>query len=175
MIVILDGIDRVGKTTVANLLCRDLGFNKLTIQNEFPYNSKEHNIDINSAIIGMLKIVDRDKERIVIDRFIMTEMVYSIIDRKDNEVFAFEIFMKQALELSKLDNIIMAWVKPYDIDMSIALHGSDLRLHNSLFGDAFELYSGNKICFTLKNAEGFISYIKKELNHEKSDSLQAGN
>lgn len=175
MIVVLDGIDRVGKTTIANLLCNKLGFKCLKIANEFPYDDQAHNVDINAAIIGMLNIVDREKENIVIDRFIMTEFVYGIIDREDDEVLAFEVFTRQASELSKLDNVIMAWVEPYDIDMSIALHGSDLKRHNSMFEHTFMLYEGNKIRFTLKQVEGFINYVTKEMNHETSTCAQAGN
>lgn len=167
MIVILDGIDRVGKTTIADLLCRDLGFKKLTIQNEFPYEDQAHNVDINATIIGMLNIIDREKENIVIDRFIMTEFVYGVIDRSNNEALSFDIYMKQASELSNMGNVLMAWVEPYDIDSSILLHGSDLKQHETLFKYAFELYEGDKIRFTLKQVEGFIKYVKEEVNHEK--------
>ena len=42
MFVIIEGIDRVGKTTLANKLEKDLGFNKYCINNQFPFDNVAH-------------------------------------------------------------------------------------------------------------------------------------
>lgn len=161
MIVIVDGIDRSGKTTLCNILAKDFGYKKLEIDNKFAYDNQPHNVDVNSAIIAMLKIIDRQAENIVIDRFIVTELVYGIIDRKDDEAKALSIFKEQKEHLEEMDNVVMVNVMPYDIKRSIALHGSDLTTHKAMIDYAFDMYGGKKIACTMKDFDEAIKQINR--------------
>lgn len=161
MIVIIEGIDRVGKTTLSNKICQELGFEKFCMKNLFPFDNMPHNIEINNAIVEMLKLCE-DKVDLVFDRFHMTELVYGLIDRKYDGTKAYE-YISSILE--SLNSTILVVVKPKDIVRSSKEHGKDLSKHEEMFEFLFDNYAGNKMLTNydvLDETVKTIKYLKEE-------------
>lgn len=164
MIVIIEGIDRVGKTTLANKLCKELGFEKFSMKNLFPFDNMPHNVEINNAIVEMLKLCE-DKVDLVFDRFHMTELVYGLIDRKYDGAKAYE-YINGMLET--LNNTVLVVVKPKDIVRSSKEHGEDLSKHEEIFEFLFENYAGNKMLTNYDALDETVKIVKflKEKNRK---------
>lgn len=125
MIVIVEGVDRVGKTTFINKLC-ELGF--------VPFKDKFLCIDPELSIEGgfenysfgkcetaaiMLEQLSNMKQNVVMDRLHLTEFVYGLCDRgKTQSDFIF-----------KLDN----WLSKVDAKI-VFVHTSDTVITNSEAG-----------------------------------------
>ena len=158
MFVIIEGIDRVGKTTLANKLEKDLGFNKYCINNQFPFDNVAHNVDVNEAILGMMNVC---KGNVVFDRFHMTEFVYGCFDRGYN---CYAEYLRINERLCKLDDCLLVFVRPFDIKRSVEEHGMDLYKHNNLFEELFNKYEGEKISCDYSTLENAVEYIKEKIN-----------
>jgi thymidylate kinase len=156
MIVIIEGIDRVGKTTLANKLCKELGFKKFSMKNLFPFDNMPHNVEINNAIVEMLKLCE-DKVDLVFDRFHMTELVYGLIDRKYDGTKAYG-YINGILE--SLNNTVLVAVKPKDIARSSKEHGKDLSKHEEMFEFLFEKYAGNKMLTSYDTLDETVKIVK---------------
>lgn len=157
MFVIVEGIDRVGKTTLVNRICEELGFKKYNIRNQFPFGSQSHNVDVNEAIIGMMKVCDCN---VVFDRFHMTELVYGYCDRGYNGIMSYYSINDELLHLKKC---LLVLVKPTDIERSSREHGCDLTKHNELFEEMFECYHGKKIACDYNTMDKVIKFIKENM------------
>jgi thymidylate kinase len=132
MIIIVEGIDRVGKSTLCNRL-ESIGFSKLNgklvCENAKIRNDIER--DRITAQTDLLKIIHNNND-IVIDRFHISQMVYSIMERE------VDVHMSNIdEELSKL-NCKIVFVNPTDIETSSKQHGKDLTMYQKLF-DIFKI------------------------------------
>ena len=95
MIVIVEGIDRVGKTTLCDMLVSKLGFTKLkdvwnliTPTQRDETTTVQKSIDISNFSLGkidsflsVLKLANNANQNIVVDRLHLTEAVYSLLKR----------------------------------------------------------------------------------------------
>ena len=140
MIIIVEGIDRVGKTT----LCK-----KLSLQTNIPiYKHKRSNYsemknDVETDI--MLQLIDLYKllgGHIIFDRFHWSDFVYGILERNYSVAKAYDNANKIESELRQ--NAIIIYVKPIDINRSSNEHGSDLTQYNALM-DLLAKYSELKV------------------------------
>lgn len=132
-IVIVEGVDRSGKTTVANALSRALGIPV--------FRNREFGLDVESHERGacyeiqkmwlMLNMVETFDDDVIFDRLHLSEFVYGLIERGyvNNNVW------KVDERLSSLGAIIVH-VKPYDIESSSLLHGKDLTAYEEAFETA---------------------------------------
>lgn len=142
MIVIVEGVDRVGKTTLCNMLHDKLGF-KIVKDDVFTGKWLEQSgkaVYAFGAMHGILKAASELGENIVLDRFHATEYVYSIIERAEDEIdrsVALAVFREIAKELSWLDSFYV-YVKPTDLLRSSAEHGKDLARYDALFDLLYE-------------------------------------
>ena len=144
MIVIVEGIDRVGKTTFCNKLSESLNI---------PIYKKDRvNITASARDSALINLGDAigtidfwnsncKYESIIVDRFYWTEYVYTKIERyhdisKDN-IQAVENRM-----MTKRDNYIIVYVRPTNVEWSSSRHGSSLQPHLSEFD---ELFSASKL------------------------------
>ena len=132
-IVVVEGVDRAGKTTVANALSKAL---KIPVfrNKEFGFDTESHERGAGYEIqkmwlmINMVEALDAD---VIFDRLHLSEFVYGLIERGyvNNNVW------KVDERLSSLGAIIVH-VKPYDIESSSLLHGKDLTAHEKEFDTA---------------------------------------
>lgn len=129
MIFIVEGIDRVGKTTLCNLLKSEFGLP--IFKDEFRYGNydcahEKANTFLNLIENGIVKDV-------IVDRFHWSEFVYGKINRgvEDSKVcLDIENRLKQ---VGNSQVVMMIYVRPENIEQSIKEHGSDLHKHNELF------------------------------------------
>lgn len=132
MIIIVEGIDRVGKTTLVNKLQKEFNY---PVFKDLPkyYNLDFKNKEINTSKLDLLVNLFETKiiKDVILDRGHFTEYVYGLINRKYNNEYIEDIDNR----LSKLDNIIMVYVKPEDLARSIKEHGSDLTENNKLMDE----------------------------------------
>ena len=142
MIIIVEGIDRVGKSTLCNKLVEKglLLVNekcKEVKHNEFRHQLENERIKAQTTLLELI----HNKANIVLDRFHLSQYVYGVVNRNIDDVSMFNIDER----LSNLDAMLV-FVNPVDINRSSTEHGSDLSKHQELFD----------ICKTLTN----IPYIE---------------
>lgn len=157
MIVIIEGVDRVGKTTLCNML-KECGYQVLNGKLKYDGNNThikqlvEH--DRIFAQTDLLKLIDNDIN-LVIDRFHLSQYVYGLINRGENDS---EMIMTIDKDLAKL-NCKLVFVDPINIQNSSEEHLANLERHQILF-DICKQFT--KIPYvvvnydTLKNAITFV-------------------
>lgn len=128
MIVIVEGIDRVGKSTLTTKL-QDKGFKILNGKLKCNDNNIRQVVETDRicAQLDLLEMIDNEYN-IVIDRFHLSQLVYGLINRK--------MFDKTMLEVDlrlSLLNCELIFVNPKNIDKSCEEHGDDLKIHQALF------------------------------------------
>lgn len=147
MIIIVEGIDRVGKTTLVNKLTEScdiksfidsyLNFNYLDFSSVttkvIEVKGDRNNIVANTEKINsLLNFFEQFSDKIgniLLDRFHFSEYVYGLVDRKymSNEVF--RNFDKRLAEL----NTLIIYVDPINLSWSSEQHGADLTYHCNAF------------------------------------------
>ena len=147
MIVIVEGIDRVGKTTLVNKLVQG-GF--INLKDEFILG--DHNLLIDSfedysvgkceSFYVLAKSLSDSGKNVVIDRLYLTELVYGACDRLgSNQVACFGLDT-----LFENEGAILCWVKANDLELSNKLAGVDQTKKEDMFKFYFDLSSNtNKI------------------------------
>ena len=140
MIAIIEGIDRVGKTTLANKLHDEYGF-------EIYKSERQETSSMNyGSIRGLIDFLKwyKPSRNIVIDRFHWTEAVYGLVERNDS--FTYDHI--DEIESMMTEDFVLLYVRPTDIKWSSAQHGSDLSKHLKLFDALYEKTTMNKYVFT---------------------------
>lgn len=148
MIIIIDSIDRVGKTTLANKLAKRLGgrIYKHAIKNG-DYSEMKDDSET-CAMFALINLATVYNDQITIfDRFHLSNTIYGMIKRNYDIISASRNFNAIDKALSELGNeVILIKVNPTDLNRSSLEHGSDLTPYYNLFN---ELYNksviGNKI------------------------------
>ena len=179
MIIIVEGIDRVGKTTVAKKISDEFGmkiFNNPYVNQEWVELGKNKNGEniVNRKNAGpwnmfaniermnvLLSFNEQFKcEDFIADRFHMSEYVYGVCDRQYANLDA---FMNIDSRLSKLGAVIV-YVKPKDINWSSEQHGSDLRAHYRLFEKLVKITKCKVIKCNHDSLNSVVDKIKLEVN-----------
>lgn len=158
MIVVLEGIDRVGKTTLAKKLVK-AGFiylkDEFVLQSKFFSNFNDYSLGKCDSFVAIIKRLNDEGKNVVIDRLHITELVYGKCKRgTTNQAGCFALDM----ELANLGAILFL-VEPSDINISNELAGEDQTEMNNLFKTYTKLSSMRHFkCNydTLDLAAGFI-------------------
>jgi thymidylate kinase len=124
MVIIIEGIDRVGKTTLCNKLHEATGYEVYKHFGDFDY-SKMDNDNETDKMLQMLEIARIGKANIIFDRFHCSDFVYGTIERKYNRVKAIENLTKINEKLVQM-NAIIIFMDPTDLDKSSKEHGKNL-------------------------------------------------
>lgn len=160
MIVVVEGIDRVGKTTLVNKL-KDGGF--IDMKDEFAMekikmsNFGDYSVGKCESFVVMAKKLSDEGKNIVIDRLHLTELVYGTLNRASNinEVACLAVDM-----LLEKANAMLCLVKPSDLELSNTLAKCDQSRHAELFEYYFKLSSiSRKMQCDYTNIEGAANYI----------------
>lgn len=152
MIIIVEGIDRVGKTTLCNKLKEKFGYDILKFD-------KIEAEDVRCANYGSIKMfIEMSKyleQNYIIDRFHWTEIVYGACERGyfNNEVLELE------KEMVTSDNFILIYMRPLDIEKSSEEHGKDLKGHNLMFEMLYNFSNLRKISCSYKTIDEAVNYI----------------
>lgn len=162
-LIIVEGIDRVGKTTLVNKLSSEL--NAITIKDEwlcFDRVSEHVASEKLETMMSVLKSLDESNHdmTIVLDRFHITEYAYGLIERGYAN--------KRSLEIDKMlanfKNAILVYVRPVDIYMSSAMHGKSLKKNEDLMSALVELSEINKkVKCSWNTLDEAVKHIKEEI------------
>lgn len=162
-LIIVEGIDRVGKTTLVNKLSSEL--NAITIKDEwlcFDRASEYVASEKLETMMSILKSLDESNYdmTIVLDRFHITEYVYGLIERGYAN--------KRSLEIDKMlanfKNVILVYVRPADIYMSSVMHGKSLKKNEDLMSSLVELSEINKkVKCSWNTLDEAVKHIKEEI------------
>lgn len=137
MIIIVEGVDRVGKTTLCNKLHEELGFEifhdeykpKYISPDYIPYTPVVNEI-VNMKFNILLQFIKKF-DNIIIDRCHLTEYAY---DYQRGVIY--HGFSEIDEQLSKLDTYLVM-VASEDIKKSSEEHGCDLRVTEMIFKSLF--------------------------------------
>lgn len=143
MVIIIEGIDRVGKTTLANMISniyhvpifKQERIEKGTLAALGKVGNYYENYIRAKSLVEFWNS-DSFTQNIIIDRFHWTEAVYSWVDRDAKvpaELMLYTDDSVQRLMSEKRDKYIIIYVKPTDIEWSSQQHGKDLHRHNDMF------------------------------------------
>lgn len=138
MVIIVEGIDRVGKTTLVEKICQVTGYKRF--RDDFRYMTDDNpygNVQVNTEKINtLMNLIEQGLvDNVVLDRFHFTEDVYGLYDRDYNNPSMVDVDKR----LGKLSNVILVWVQATDVERSSKEHGTDLTLHENRMGHRFVL------------------------------------
>lgn len=166
MVIIIEGIDRVGKTTLCEMIEQkyaDLFPNLIRYRDDTRYAHNHLNMQVNSEKINTLQnLLEAGLiKNIILDRYHITEFVYGAVDRSYKNFDMYDIDHRLA-ELSKPDTpqegdegydevdpgmtftgkiwneVILIYVVPTDINLSSMEHGYNLERHLKWFNDFYD-------------------------------------
>lgn len=165
MVIIIEGIDRVGKTTLSEMIEeRYRGFmDFIRFRDDTRYVHNHLNREVNTEKINTLQnlleagLIDN----IILDRYHITEFVYGAIERSYKNVDMYDID-KRLAELDRKDtpeeeedgvnvidpgmsydghehnDVVLIYVVPVDIKMSSTEHGYNLERHLKWYNDFYD-------------------------------------
>ena len=138
MIIIVEGIDRVGKTTLVNKLKESTGFPVFKHDGSFFDYSKMDNMNETDKMVQLLEFAKvTNKPSVIFDRFHASDFVYGSLERGYNEKEAECNFNRIEFAMQGLQ-VAFVLVNPTDIEWSSKQHGKDLKLHQASFRSIFE-------------------------------------
>lgn len=143
MIVVVEGIDRVGKTTLVDKLV-DAGFismkDEFLIDKGFISNFSDYSVGKCESFVAIAKKLHIEGKNVVLDRLHLTEIVYGKEKRGETNL---EACMAVDMALANL-GAYLCLVYPSDIVLSNALAGEDQDLRSGMFDFYFKLSSMRK-------------------------------
>lgn len=171
MIIIVEGIDRVGKTTLVNKLNLMVDNSKILKLDRLMGNSNisEKAKDLNlGRAYGLVEAMNLNtKDNIIIDRFHLTEAVYNTL-RENSESDCLSIksleYFTSVENMMVKNNYILVLVQPTDIEKSSKEHGSDLSTHKEFFDYLFNNTDiGNKYICDYNNIDRMCDLIVEKI------------
>lgn len=149
-IIVVEGIDRVGKTTIANKIQAESEFDQSMKFQAYKHDESFVSYDKmdtdNEAdkMAQLLTMADMFNCNVLFDRFHLSDFVYGLVGR--GYKFSDAYSNMQAIDTMLADmNSVLVYVKPVDLKRSSEEHGSDLTMHDRLMDAAFNDSSMNKI------------------------------
>lgn len=135
MVIIVEGIDRVGKTTLCNMLSESLGYPifKEDVRDFKDANMQYANLCSMTSIVNMCKCLNAN---IIFDRFFATEYVYGLIER-DYSLQTADMVNESIVKLLNDIQCVFIYVRPTDVSISSKKHGKNLEEHDKLFVKLF--------------------------------------
>ena len=164
MIIIIEGIDRVGKTTLANKLSKELNipiFKKDRIgKNDATYDSMVVNFGNAAGLLDMWNWSMFNAD-IIVDRFHWTESVYGTIERHPETRFYMGIIEKTMV--LKKEKYLMIYMRPTSIERSSEEHGKDLSEHLKRFDELATNTQLNLIVGDYNQIDEIVKIVKEKL------------
>lgn len=172
MLIIFEGIDRVGKTTLLNKISETynipkfkdnyMSFSGFKMGSKFNVSPTREscvvNIERMNCLLNYVESVGKT-ENLLIDRFHMSEYVYDKLERNEDIYEAFEQLDER---IARLNSLIIL-VDPIDIVRSSSLHGKDLTKHKEEFDILFEKTKCRKVRTNWNDIDRFVVDFVKEL------------
>ena len=149
-IIVIEGIDRVGKTTIANKIQAESELYQLMKFQMYKHDESLVSYDKmdtdNEAdkMAQLLTIADMFCCNVLFDRFHLSDFVYGVVERGYKFSDAYRNMQAIDMMLSDMDSVLV-YVKPVDIKRSSDEHGSDLTMHDRLMDAVFHDSLMNRI------------------------------
>ena len=160
MIIIVEGIDRVGKTTLCNKIKEELKIKSFERTN-FMKLSEFDNKNETDKMIQIVNVVNTLNENILFDRLYFSDYVYGTIERNYDSFEALKNFRTIDNFISEMDDVFLIYVLPVDIKWSSRKHGKDLSKYDKMFYNKFkESKIKNKYRCTYNSINEAVSFIK---------------
>lgn len=149
-IIVVEGIDRVGKTTIANKILVESVLDTFTNFTMYKHDESfvsydkmdtDNEADKMAQLLTMADMLDGN---VLFDRFHLSDFVYGVVGRGYKFSDAYRNMRAIDKMLSDM-NSVLVYVKPVDLKMSSDEHGSDLTIHDRLMDAAFNDSLMNKI------------------------------
>lgn len=161
MIIIVEGIDRVGKTTLINRIVEECGFKKFDFIEKYKKDHKLEN-DFTEIVetekmymmLSGLMLLSKMNANIIVDRFHLSEFVYGKINRNYENI--------ECIKIDKIlanMGVLLIYMRPTNLDKSSMEHGNDLGEHLALFNEILGYTQINKI----EGCYDDINYIVAEI------------
>lgn len=165
MVIIVEGIDRVGKTTLVNMLHKATGFPVYKNNTEFKLENMD-NENETDKMIKMLQICALGNVDIIFDRFHWTDTVYGCLQR--GYLLNTALQNKDKIEgvLAEMKAVVCL-VRPTDIVNSSKQHGCDLHRHSDLFNMLFNESQLDKIGCTFPTLKDVEKWVNLKINERK--------
>lgn len=162
MIIIVEGIDRVGKTTLCEMIeeyyADVMNIRRFKDDTRYVHNylNEEVNTEKNNTIMNMIE--QGVIENIILDRFHMTEFVYGLVERAYKNDNMYDIDRRLA-DIDKPDtsidseddidpgmsydghihnDVVLIYIVPVDIKKSSAKHGYNLERHLKWYNEFYD-------------------------------------
>lgn len=161
MLIIVEGISRVGKTTLCNKL-KDT-FNIPIYKHNTSLIDYNKMVDDNEVekMLCMLDVYKTIQSNIIFDRFHFSNAVYGVLLRNYNKTTAFENVFKIESYIKKLNiNSILIKVSPNNIEESSKQYGKDLKCYEDLMSQLYENSILDKYNCDYNTKEEIIDKIK---------------
>lgn len=165
MIILVDGIDRTGKTTLVEKLSME--FNYPVFKDDTRYSLNHDNMALNSEKLNtLINAIERGLVKdAIFDRFHWTELIYGKVDRGyvNRDIYD----MERRLENYgiKTGNIVQVIMYPDDIDRSNKEHGSELNEHMFLFDFVVNMTNVYTMKATYSSIDECIHKISQIIKH----------
>lgn len=163
MVIIIEGIDRVGKTTLCDMIIDAIPFmNFVRFRDDTRYVHSFQNMDINTEKINTLQNLMEQGlvDNVILDRYHLTEWVYGGVDRQyeNDEMWDIDKRMQENVPC------ILIYVVPTDVRLSSQEHGKNLSRHNAWFNEAYEqTVIENKVKVDYNTLVDAVEYVKEVL------------
>lgn len=174
MIIIVEGIDRVGKTTLCNKLSEEFGIPTHKYKGIISYDNML-NSEESDKTLGLFQLIKETGSDIIFDRSYFTDYVYGTIERNYDFEQAIRNFYLIDETISKMDDVFLIYLLPVDIKWSSRKHGKDLSKHDELF---YKKFKDSKIknkyrctLYTLNEAVNFIKAMRGKENEKHTSSI----
>lgn len=172
MIIIVEGIDRVGKTTLCNRLSEELNIPIHKYKGIVKYD-KMKNKEETDKTLGLIQLLKETGSSIIFDRSYMSDYVYGILQRNYKALKAnknFELVNNALYDCDKSGNkVCIILVNPIDINESSKEHGVDLTRHYELFNIIYDYLNDKNFCkkiicnyYNFDNVVNLLKMIKEE-------------
>lgn len=144
MIYVVEGIDRVGKTTLCEMLSKSTSTKVFKHDcSFFPYD-KMDNDNETDKMMQLVELATTTNSDIIFDRFHLSDFAYGITKRHYDGAVALKNFLMIDRKLSEVGAVLIV-VRPESIDKSSEEHGSDLREVHSYISIAYSLSHMKKL------------------------------
>lgn len=164
-IIIVDGIDRVGKSTLCQMLKEDFNFPIIKYDSKIiKVNERTNDYESDKTLLT-LELCNSFDVSVIFDRLYFSDFVYGIIQREydyKKAKYNFELIEKYINDTK--NNVFLIIVVSTDIKRSSIEHGKNLSKHEQMF---IKLFSDstikNKMICNYNNLEETISFIKNNI------------
>lgn len=172
MIIIVEGIDRCGKTTFIDKMCKRvpdmLRFKDANICSKI-YTDKDFasfSLGKLDTSVALLKQLSEKGYSIIVDRLHLTELVYGVVERGTT---AYK-------EIGELDNIlaklncILILVEPTDLQWSNEQAGKDQKRHYRTFKTFYEMSSIEKYHTNFNELDKMVDILLNRMIKHNADN-----